>query len=185
MPALRVKTYRPQIGVTLVGVRLVQRIDQAARVRPGKGVAQSRLRQNYFASRVGKFINFDLFARPSLTGGITGSNVRESIAVGCPGDSTCRQFYHRNDASAAHAGLKRALTPKTCPIKLYLAATNVRTGKIKLFLQFRDRCRSSARFGLSAADVSSGRDRRRALLGGTWAIRRSSRSFMGATAVTS
>jgi NTE family protein len=27
----------------------------------------------------------------------------------------------------------RALTPKTCPIKLYLAATNVRTGKIKVF----------------------------------------------------
>jgi NTE family protein len=26
-----------------------------------------------------------------------------------------------------------ALTPKTCPIKLYLAATNVRTGKIKVF----------------------------------------------------
>src|SRR3984893_10873632 len=50
--------------------------------------------------------------------------------------------------------------------------------KDQALLQFRDRCRSSARFGLSGADVSSGRDRRRALLGGTWAIRRSSRSFM-------
>ncbi len=26
-----------------------------------------------------------------------------------------------------------ALCPKTCPVKLYLAATNVRTGKIKVF----------------------------------------------------
>ena len=43
------------------------------------------------------------------------------------------QFYNRNHASAAHAGLKRALTPKTCPIKLNLAATNIRTGKIKVF----------------------------------------------------
>ena len=58
---------------------------------------------------------------------------RDRTAVGCPGDSTCRQFYHRNDASAAHAGLKRALTPKTRSIKLYLAATNVRTGKVKVF----------------------------------------------------
>jgi hypothetical protein len=43
------------------------------------------------------------------------------------------QFYNRNHTSAAHAGLKRALTPKTCPIKLNLAATNIRTGKIKVF----------------------------------------------------
>ena len=53
---------------------------------------------------------------------------RDRTAVGCPGDSTSRQFYHRNDASAAHAGLKRALTPKTRSIKLYLAATNGRAG---------------------------------------------------------
>jgi hypothetical protein len=46
---------------------------------------------------------------------------------------TCRQFDDRSDATAAHAGLTRALTPKTRPIKLYLAATNVRTGKIKVF----------------------------------------------------
>ena len=51
----------------------------------------------------------------------------------CRGDTTCRQLDNRNDATAAHAGLKRALTPKTCPIKLYLAATKVRTGKIKVF----------------------------------------------------
>src|ERR1700704_5383275 len=121
MPALRVKTYRPQIGVTLVGVRLVQRIDQAARVRPGKGVAQSRLRQNYFASRVGKFINFDLFARPSLTGGITGSNVRESIAVGCPGDSpeTVQAAVH-NLSGVTPIGLDQPdllVVPDACQIR--------------------------------------------------------------------
>jgi hypothetical protein len=42
-------------------------------------------------------------------------------------------FYNRNDASAAHAGLKRALPPKNCPIELYPAATNVRTRKVKPF----------------------------------------------------
>jgi NTE family protein len=58
---------------------------------------------------------------------------RDRTAVGCPGDTTCRRLDNRNDATGAHAGLRRALTPKTCPIKLYLAATNVRTGKIKVF----------------------------------------------------
>src|SRR5260370_8104026 len=67
-----------------------------------------------------------------LTRAFGGRLERDRTAVGFPGDSTCRQFYHRNDASAAHAGLKRALTPKTRSIKLYLAATNVRTGKVKV-----------------------------------------------------
>jgi predicted acylesterase/phospholipase RssA len=58
---------------------------------------------------------------------------RDRIALGCPGDNTSSHFCNRNGASAAHARLKRALTPKTCPIKRYLAATNVRTGKIKVF----------------------------------------------------
>jgi NTE family protein len=58
---------------------------------------------------------------------------RGRTAVRCPGDTTCRQLDNRNDATGAHAGLRRALTPKTCPTKLYLAATNVRTGKIKVF----------------------------------------------------
>jgi NTE family protein len=57
----------------------------------------------------------------------------DRTAVGLPSDTTCRQLDNRNDATAAHAGLKRALTPKTCPSKRYLAATNVRTGKIKVF----------------------------------------------------
>jgi NTE family protein len=74
-----------------------------------------------------------LEAEVGLARAFGGRLERDRTAVGCPGDSTSRQFYHRNDASAAHAGLKRALTPKTRSIKLYLAATNVRTGKVKVF----------------------------------------------------
>jgi len=74
-----------------------------------------------------------LEAEVGLARAFGGRLERDRTAVGCPGDSTWRQFYHRNDASAAHAGLKRALTPKTRSIKLYLAATNVRTGKVKVF----------------------------------------------------
>ena len=52
-----------------------------------------------------------------------------------------------------------------CPVKLFLSATNVRTGKIKVFENDAIGPDAVLASALLAADVSSGRDRRRALLG--------------------
>jgi hypothetical protein len=60
-----------------------------------------------------------------------------------------------------------ALRSGHCPVKLFRSATNVRTGKIKVFENDAigpDAVLASACLPL-AADVSSGRDRGRALLG--------------------
>jgi NTE family protein len=58
-----------------------------------------------------------------------------------------------------------ALRSGHCPVELFLSATNVRTGKIKVFRNDEIRTRGGPRVSLSAAAVPSRRDRRRALLG--------------------
>ena len=52
-----------------------------------------------------------------------------------------------------------------CPVKLFLSATNVRTGKVKIFAGKEISVDCRAGFGLPSLDVSRGRDRRRGLLG--------------------
>ena len=53
----------------------------------------------------------------------------------------------------------------TAPIKLFITATNVRTGRGRVFRNARDHAGRAARLGLPADHVPGDRDRRRRLLG--------------------
>ena len=71
-------------------------------------------------------------------------------------------------------------------LNLFISATNVRSGRVRVFRAREHHRRRGDGVGLPAAPVPGGRDRRRALLGrwATWAIRSCFRSTRGPRART-
>ena len=70
-------------------------------------------------------------------------------------------------SAAADPGRRRSISSgsRNSPIKLFITATNVRTGRPRVFRNSRDHAGRAARLGLPADDVSGHRDRRRESIG--------------------